>query len=48
VTYEHVLSAFDELFNSKTAQVLRALKKTEVVVVLALYNEATVTQTERV
>ena len=38
-TYEHVLSAVDELFNSKTVKVLQALKKAEVIVVLALYNE---------
>jgi len=48
VTYRHVISAFDELFNSKTVQVLSTLKKNEVIVIIALYNELNARKIERV
>merc|ERR1711957_105902 len=41
VTYEHVLVAFQELFESKTVKVLSSLKMMEVILVLALYVEST-------
>jgi Cdc6-like AAA superfamily ATPase len=48
VNYEHVLAAFDELFNSKSVKVLSSLKKAEVIIVLALYNELDNRKVERV
>lgn len=48
VTYKNVMDAFDELFNSKTVQVLRTLQKMEVVVVLALHHELAHRKQERV
>lgn len=38
VTYTNVLQAFDELFNSKTVQVLKTFSKLETIVVMALYH----------
>ena len=48
VTYHHVLEAFNEMFESKTVQVLKTLKKNEVIVVLALYNEIKCQRAEKV
>jgi hypothetical protein len=42
------MCAFDELFNSKTVQVLNSLQKMEVVAVLALFHELQVKGSERV
>jgi len=43
-----VLAAFEELFQSKTVKVLQALKKFEVIFMLALHIELTITKKERV
>jgi hypothetical protein len=48
VTYNEVILAFEELFNSKNVQVLQALQKNEVVAVLALYNELQSQKLEKV
>lgn len=48
VVYQDVICAFDELFNSKTVQVLQGLQKNEVVTILALYNELTSSKCEKV
>lgn len=48
VNYTHVLDAFEEMFNSKTVKVLGSLKKAEVIVMLALWHELQIQQTERV
>lgn len=48
VTYQDVICAFDELFNSKTVQVLQNLQKSEVVTILAIYIELQQKGSERV
>ena len=48
VSYNDVIAAFNELFNSKTVQVLQSLQKMEVIAMLALFNETTVKKLERV
>lgn len=48
VTYNEVIAAFEELFNSKTVHVLQTLQKNEVVTVLALYNELQQKKCEKV
>eukprot|EP00347_Sterkiella_histriomuscorum_P006386 403352961 len=48
VTYHHVQSAFMDLYNSKTCQVLRALRNYEVLVILAIYSELIVHKKEKV
>lgn len=39
VTIGHVITAYDEMSNSKTVQVLKGLRKFEVLVIIALYLE---------
>lgn len=39
VTYLHVIDAFDELYNSKIAKVIRQLCRYEIIVLLALHHE---------
>jgi len=48
VTVSHVLSAFEELYSSKTAVILRSLRKYEVLTVLALYMELYICKGDRV
>jgi ABC-type polysaccharide/polyol phosphate transport system ATPase subunit len=48
VVYQDVILAFDELFNSKTVKVLKSLQQNEVIVVLALHHELSVSKSERV
>lgn len=48
MTYNEVIAAFEELFNSKTVHVLQTLQKNEVVTVLALYNELQQKKCEKV
>lgn len=48
VVYQDVISAFDELFNSKTVKVLASLQKNEVIAILALHHELQVSKCERV
>jgi hypothetical protein len=47
VSYNDVIAAFNELFNSKTVQVLQTLQKMEVIAILALFNETTGNNLER-
>jgi len=44
----HVLSAYEEMQNSKTAKVLLGLRKFEIVVLIALQLELTVGRCEKV
>ncbi len=48
VTYNHVNEAFNELYNSKTCQVLRSLRKYEVLVIFAIYLELITSKAEKV
>lgn len=48
VTYQHVNDAFTELYNSKTCQVLRSLRKYEVLIIFAIYLELIISKAEKV
>lgn len=39
VSVDHVIKAYDEMSNSKTVQVLRGLRKLEVLVIISLFLE---------
>ena len=39
VTYKEVISAFNELYNSKQCQLLKSLRRYEILVVMAIYIE---------
>ena len=47
VTYKEVISAFNELYNSKQCQLLKSLRKYEVLVVMAIYMEQIITKSEK-
>lgn len=48
VTFNHVNEAFGELYNSKTSQLLRSLRKYEVLIVIAIYLELLIRKSEKV
>jgi len=48
VTYQHVITAFEDLFNSKTVIVMKQLSKYEVLVILCLHSELTSKKAERI
>lgn len=47
MSYQHVLKAFNELYNSKQCLLLKSLRRFEVLVVLAFYLEQLVTKSEK-
>ena len=48
VSYQHVLKAFNELYNSKQCQLLKSLRLYEILVVMAIYIEQVVSKSEKV
>ena len=48
VTARHFLAAFEELYQSKTVQVLKSLRKMEVLILIALFLEKKATKMERI
>ncbi len=47
VNYQHVLKAFNELYNSKQCLLLKSLRRFEILVVLAFYLEQLTSKTEK-
>lgn len=48
ITIDHVLTAFKEMQSSKTVNVLRGLRKFEVIVIIALFLELQVNRVDRI
>ena len=48
VSYQHVIKAFNELYNSKQCQLLKSLRLYEILFVMAIYIEQVVSKSEKV
>ena len=48
VSYKHVISAFEDLYNTKQTQLLKSLRKYEVLVVIGVFLEQIKTKNEKV
>jgi len=48
VSYKHVVTAFTELYNTKSFLLLKSLRRYEVLVIIAIYIEFLVSKLEKV